>query len=790
MKVAARRAAKLAALALMLLVAAGVVAPFISAERYRDRIQAALEGALGRKVEIGEVHFNVFTGVGFAVDSVVIHEDPAIGIEPIAYVNSLEAVPRVWSLFSRKLEFSSIRLDAASINVAKTGTASGPGRWNLEALLNRSLVMTFPEIHIRRGRINFRFGDTKTVFYLTETDLDIYPPARGGKDWSVRFSGSPARSDRPSRAFGYLAARGRWVAAEHGRPDRLDLDVELERSAIGDITALIRGADAGIHGAVSSRMRVAGPIGDLRISGRLMVEDVHRWDLLPAHGRNWPLNVRGRLNLLAHRLELETSSSEREALPLYVRLEVADFLAQPQLSVAVNWNRFPLAPVLDLARHMGAELPERLQLAGTLDGSATYGSANGLAGELAFRDTAVTIPDSPPIRFEEARLLFDRDGVRLTPSVVRTAENDMAQLEAAYRWDTRATDLTISTKSMNVASLRSQVALAAVPWLEQVESGAWSGQLRYHWEPAPVPVPSQSAWSGQIELKNVGFPVPGMAEPLRIETARAHIEGPRIVLDRLQVRAGKIEATGEYRYEPLMTRPHRFRLKIPEAGAAEVERLFTPTLERSRGLLARAFNIGRSAVPQWLAMRRMEGTVEVGSLMVATTKLGNVHGRLMWDGTRARLDQMTASVEDGTLAGVLNVSLRGSRPAYLLVTRIRKLSCRSGRIDADGVLETHGMGAELLANLRSTGTFNGHALELGTMPPLKSVTGTYRLAWGKPEPRLRFWDLHIATGEEIYTGTGATQEDGRLLIQLSSGDREMRMSGTLAKLNLDEPAAP
>lgn len=786
MKTAARRAVRLAALGLVLLLAAGIAAPFISAERYRARIQAALEGALGRKVEIGTIRFNLFTGPGFALNNVTIHEDPAIGIEPIAYVSSLEAAPRLWSLFTRKLEFSYIRLEAASINVAKTGPPSGPGRWNLEALLNRSLVATFPEIHVRRGRINFRFGDTKAVFYFIETDLDIYPPSRGERDWSVRFSGGPARSDRPARAFGYLAARGRWIPGDGPRPDRLDLDVRLERSAIGDITALVRGADAGVHGAVSSRMRLAGPLDDLRITGRLVVEDVHRWDLLPAHGRNWPLEVRGRLDLLAHRLELESTSSEREALPLSLRMELADFLAEPRLSVAVNWNRFPLGPVLDLARHMGAQLPARLQLSGTLDGTASYDAAGGPEGELAFRDTAVTIPDSPPIRFEEARLLFDRGGVRLAPSVARTAEDDQARVEAAYNWKTRAFDLSIVTKSMSVASLRSQVALAGVPWLEWATSGEWRGQLRYR----HLPAAPQSGWSGQVELDDIGFPLPGLAEPLRIEKARAAIQGARVVLSGMRIHAGAISAAGEYRYDPQLPRPHRFRLRVPEAGATELERLFAPTLQRSRGLLARAFNIGRAPVPGWLAARRAEGTVEIDSLSVAGAHVEDVAARVVWDGTRARLERLAAHVQDGTLSGTLTVNLRGGKPAYLLAGRIRTVSCRSGRLDAEGVLETRGVGGELLANLRSTGTFSGRALELGAVPPLKSVMGAYRLAWAQPEPRLRFWNLQLAAGEEVFTGNGATQEDGQLLIQLTGGGREMRMSGTLAKLHFDEAPTP
>ena len=48
--------------------------------------------------------------------------------------------------------------------------------------------------------------------------------------------------------------------------------------------------------------------------------------------------------------------------------------------------------------------------------------------------------------------------------------------------------------------------------------------------------------------------------------------------------------------------------------------------------------------------------------------------------------------------------------------------------------------------------------------------------------RLRLSTLNLRTDDEIYTGRGATQEDGRLLVLLTSGGKEMRMTGTLAKL--------
>ena len=247
-----------------LLLAAGIAAPYLSGNRFAPRIRAALESALGRKVELGAIHFSLFAGPGFSVDNVVIHENPAIGIEPIAYVGSLEAVPRLTSIFGGHLEFASIRLDDASINLAKTGGPSEPGRWNFEPLLNRSVIRAIPELHVRSGRINFKFGDTKSVFYLTNTDLDIAPPSHGAAAWNVEFTGEPARTDKPAHGFGDFSARGRWTQTGAGR---LDLDVRLEKSAISEIVALLHGFDAGVHGTVAARMHLAGPLDDIRISG-------------------------------------------------------------------------------------------------------------------------------------------------------------------------------------------------------------------------------------------------------------------------------------------------------------------------------------------------------------------------------------------------------------------------------------------------------------------------------------------------------------------------------------------
>ena len=770
--------------AALLLLAPAVLAPRFRADRFGPRIHHSLERALGRKVEIGEVRLSFFPTPGFSVDRVVIYDNPAIGIEPLAYANSgsggLTARLSLWSLLRGRLEFSSVKLEDASINLVKTSAGSEPGHWNFESLLNHNFLAAFPEVHIL-GRINFKFGDTKSVFYLTNVDLDVTPPSRAGREWKVRFAGEPARTDRPARGFGSLEADGKW----NGR--LLDLDLRLDRNAVGEVIALVRGQHAGIHGLVSSRLRFTGPLDNLRIAGNIMLQDIHRWDQMPPRGNEWPFGVSGRLNLLAQTLEVESHSASRQAPPISVRFRATDYLSQPHWGVSMNWNQFPLEPLLELARHMGAEIPSRLKATGKLDGAIGYAGQGSLQGELSFHDTAVTIPDSAPIRLEKAGFLFDRGHLHLAPALVRTAQDDQAQIEADYTFDTQNFALTITTESMDVASLRSQVALAAVPWLEQVQSGRWKGQLRYTWRPGPAgEEEEQTGWTGRIALTDARIPVAGVTEPLRIQAANAQIAaGGGIVLDHLQAQLGAIPARGEYRYEPAAARPHRLRMIVDDLDAAELERLLMPALRRG-GLIARA--IGRVPVPGWLADRHVDGTLQIGALTIGDTRLEHVRARLQWDALKAELTAIQARLENGTLTGALTVNLRGARPAYRLVSRLRAMDCKSGKVDAEAQLETAGTGAELMQNLRAEGTFAGRGLDLAALPPLKSVAGSYKFAMSRKAPKVQLMDLQVATATEMFTGRGATQDDGRLVVQLTSGSREMRVSGSLAQLKVDEPA--
>src|SRR4029078_1735992 len=116
-------------------------------------------------------------------------------------------------------------------------------------------------------------------------------------------------------------------------------------------------------------------------------------------------------------------------------------------------------------------------------------------------------PNTSPVRFEHARLMFDRGRVHLEPSLVHTKTEDQARIEAVYSWASQTFDLTITADAMKVEALQAQPRLTAVPGLEQMRGGTWSGQLRYRTGGDPATV-SEPGWSGHADLKQVEVSLP------------------------------------------------------------------------------------------------------------------------------------------------------------------------------------------------------------------------------------------------------------------------------------------
>jgi hypothetical protein len=764
-------------LAFSLLAAAGLVAPYLSANRFGDRIRQALELSLHRRVEIQSAGFNLFRGPGFTLQRVVIYDDPAAGAEPLAYVNAIEARVSLASLLGGPLEFSALRLEEPSVNVVKS--AAGP--WNFQQLLNPATAARLPAISVRNGRLNFKLGGVKSVFYFSNTDLDLRPPRSPGDSISLEFSGEPTRSDRTARGFGTLQGRGRWVAS----PDSagtLELELNLEKTSMGELVALIHGHDIGVHGQVAGQVRVRGPLSDLDVSGALQMTEIHRWDLLPPYAEGGPLSFRGKLDLLSQDLEIETVPSSQSALT--VQFRAFDYLVRPRWVAGVTLNGLPVGPLIEVARHMGAGFPSELQADGAVSGAVSYSPADGFQGSVSLNGTSLRAADGPAVRFEEARLVLEGDHVRLPPAETTIGDGEKATFQMDYAPGTESLELRLATQAMSIAALQSAGGpLPGMPrpdFVSSLRDGVWSGWLGYR-QQGPRP----GEWTGALKLSETRAMVPGFSQPLAVSAAAVKLHDGGLDATGIQAAAGDLEIRGDCSYRPGATRPYRFALQVPEMEASELGRLMAPTWRRARSFLSRTLRLSPGSVPEWLAGRHAQGTIDIGSLRVAGKSLESVRLGFFWDGPNLEVPRFQARVAGGDAEGYLVVDLTHSAPSFQIAGRLESASWRNGRLEGDAAITTSGSGDDLYWNLRAEGFFRLRSAMIGEETRIPALSGDWSLRWDHKQPRLQLSGLRLTDGPEVLTGEGATTEDQRVEIDLANADKHLRLSGTLKPLRLE-----
>jgi hypothetical protein len=751
------RVARYVGLAVLAVLAVGLALPYINVNGYRERIQNALERALHRKVTVGKVHFELLTGPGFSVEDVTIGEDARIGIEPIAYVQSLTARVRLATLWTSKLSFSNLRLSEPTVNLSKA--ENGP--WNFELLAediaSGGRTADPPSIEVRSGRINFKFSDYKAIFYLADSDIDVTPSGRDRLDF--RFSGQPSRTDQPAQNFGGLLGRGVWSRGPNGRA-AMDANLELERSGISDLARLVLGHTIGVHGMAASRAHVSGPIDKLNVTGQLRLEDVHRWDLLPPKSGGWDLNYRGTADLIAQRIDLATDRKQDPDVPFLIRFRASDYLRNPKWAATLEVNDAPVSAFLEVGRHMGATLPDGLDADGKVAGLIGYSQPGGIEGQFVIRDSHVRLEPGPPLDIRSADIVIDGSNVRVGPGTVALGDGQTADVEGAYDASNGAADIHVTTKGMGVPEFRSSsgrlLGADAIPALATCRQGTWRGWIRY------VRDGVDDEWLGAFELRSARFDIEGLRDPVRVTSAMVEVSGPRVLITQIKGRVGTIPFRGEYRRERANL-PGRLRIEIAEAGLAELEQLFLPSLRRDTGLLAR-FHLRRPQLPGWLRTRNVDANVTIDKLTVADQVWTVDRMRVVWDGAAANATDITARSGGTEATGQVSVDLTTARPHYQFEGNVNNVEFHNGVLTVSGSGESAGTGLSMLANAKGSGTFSGDGLVLSPETEFESISGGFEFGAGG---RLRLTKIQAVQADEEFSGQGGTQPDGRIILDLT-----------------------
>jgi len=771
------------ALSLLLgLLLVGAIAPFVNASEFSEPIRRALEAWLGRRVAFQAVHFTLFSGPGFTLENVLIYEDPRYGVEPFAYVPSLDARVRWDKLLTGKIRFSSLRLEEPSLNFVR----QTDGTWNVVDLLHRleaanlPTLNLFPAFEVSDGRIDFRLGTRKTTFYMEDSDLSIFPDRSG--DLSIQFSGWPARTDRAGMGFGHLRGTAHWHARPHsGQQSQLNADLTLDPSNLSELTTLFEGHDAGIHGTVSSHMHIEGPANALQISGDLQLEDVHRWDLLASNSPDWHIRYTGRLDLAAHHLEMQAPAdgSRGENVPLQLSMKVDHLLGLPEVSLDALLNGLPANRALPVLRRMGMPLPQTFALSGVLSGTVSYATGKGLSGAIVMQHVSASVSDEPRFQTEMALATISSGHFHVEPALIQQAGGGTLEAGGDYDFSTGSVTASFKVDQFSAAHLKRTFAdwFGSPAALAALEDGKLTGELVYQQAGAERSITQEPSWSGSLQMAGAIVKLPVLAQPLRACRGRLSFDAHQFSLTHFSGRMGATVVNASYRYNENAELPEQLRMEMDAADLDDIQAALAPVL-RPSGLLAR-LRFTKRHVPSWLATRSLEADVAIRRFSVQGAELGPLHSHLIWKATQVRFTSIQLRLANGFVDGLGAVDLATDTPRYQLSLNAQDLPWKGGLLNAVGEVTTSGFGAAVLANLRASGSFSAENIRFSADDFFETMEGKFALSLADSRPDLRLSSVAAANGADIWTGEASVEEDGKLVLHLVRDSDQRRIVSAL-----------
>jgi hypothetical protein len=372
----------LAVIGLLLVLALFLVRP--GGNRLRARIVHSISLALGRQVDVASVTLHLLPQPGFTLKNFVVHDDPVFGAEPMLRAEEVTAALRVRSLFRGRIEIAHLSLTEPSLNLVR----NSDGRWNLEDLLDRAAKTPiaptskartevrpgFPYIEAERGRINFKFGQEKKPYALTDADFGFWQDSENA--WGMRLKAQPMRTDFNLSDTGRLTVDGTWQRAAVLRATPLQFNFLWERAQLGQASKLVYGNDQGWRGTVEFAATLNGTPGDLMVATQASVEDFRRYDIPGGGALRLAAQCNGHYstaNQMLSRLACHTPAGEGM---LRVDGSIAGLPGPVAYDLRMVVEHLPVQALVEFARHAKQGIPGDLIAAGKLGANVRCLRAN------------------------------------------------------------------------------------------------------------------------------------------------------------------------------------------------------------------------------------------------------------------------------------------------------------------------------------------------------------------------------------------------------------------------------
>jgi AsmA-like protein len=345
----------------------------------RARIVRSISLALGRQVEVSQVRLRLLPQPGFDLENFVVHDDPSFSAEPLLRAADVAASLRLIPLVRGRLEIARLSMSEPSLNLARNDA----GHWNVEELVERAAKIPvaptgkarterrpgFPYIEADRGRINFKFGQEKKPYALTDADFALWQDSENV--WSVRVKAQPVRTDFNLTDMGIFRLSGSWYRAPSLRQTPLQFTLQWNEAQLGQASKLAFGNDKGWRGRLAVAVVLAGKPAALNVNTNFSVQDFRRYDIPGGDSLRLAAHCAGRYSSVDHAISnLDCRAPIGDGL-LSLRGNVDGIVGNRGYDLALAAQDVPMRALLAFARHAKKDLPDDLVAGGTLDGNVS-----------------------------------------------------------------------------------------------------------------------------------------------------------------------------------------------------------------------------------------------------------------------------------------------------------------------------------------------------------------------------------------------------------------------------------
>ncbi|HZR31119.1 MAG TPA: AsmA family protein [Terriglobales bacterium] len=675
---------------LALLLVAALLLPFVHIRWFHASIVDSISNALNRTVTVEAVSLRLLPQPGFDLHKFVVADDPSFSAEPMLRADDVTAYLRFSSLWRARPEIARLSLSEPSLNLVRRDD----GIWNVYSLLQRAADTPsaptgqtkpegrprFPYIEASSGRINFKIGQEKKFYALTDADFSLWLASED--KWGVRVSARPVRTDANLSDTGTLSLSGSFQRASSLRNTPLNLNLRLQNAQLGQLTKMMYGRDRGWRGAVTVAARLTGTPAELNVRSDAQVQDFRRYDIVTPTSLRLAMRCGARFSAADQSWSDVNCTAPISNGVVTITGRASDPLRSGPFSWQVTAQNVPMPAIVFAARHAKRDLPDDLISAGTLSavfnfsrqaGSAPQWSGSGHTtgfrlGSPEKQTELGTVPfkiaSRPIILSQDKRQdIFVSDEQQLVTLGPFAIEMDTLEPVTVRGWLTRSgyfLSLRGDARVERILQLAKNVGLHAVQpaakgaaKLDLQVSGLWAG----------FALPEIS---GKAQLHDVSATMDGISAPLEIESANVLLTpGQSSVRHFVATFSGSdMHLSGwldlPRRCTAIDGCSARVDLHADELDTATLGRLFNPRFLKRPWYRM----LGPNQQSSFLARVNARGHITANRIIIGRTLANHCSADLVLDHGQLRLANLESEIWGGEHRAELQADFTGAEPAY------------------------------------------------------------------------------------------------------------------------------